>query len=516
MKKILILTISLVILSGCSKDYLTLDPQGTVFASNYYTTLDRVEESLVSTYDVLGWQKGPGLAWSPYLTLVEAMSDDAYGGGQDAGDGAEEDEFNRFTFSTANEVIRSIWKRNYFGIYRANFTIEKAMALEGVDPTEVDRIVAEAKFLRAFYHFELVRFFENIKLLDFVPEADADVKIPQSSPTEVYNFIASDLVDAIPNLPTTIGTGKATKWAAQSLLARVYLFEKGFYGNGITAGSQAIDDTYVLTQLNDVIDNSGHELLADYDQLFLAANEYCIENVFEVGYAGEPVGGDWGTEQFIEGNLAAQMMGPRVTGGSTYYRGWAFAMISDKLYQDMQGDPRLDATILTETQILSETGTSLNTGSYQYTGLYNNKYTTRLEDRGTIGTPELHNMTNYRVIRFADVLLMAAEISQDVSFLNRVRDRVGLAPLASYSEDALFEERRKELAGEGLRYYDVMRRGLATAQQELTITNDIGTFYTGDAADYEVQFDAGFSGFLPIPQAEIELADGTLKQNEGY
>lgn len=515
MKKIFITFLSIAILSSCSEDYLTLEPQATLFSSNYFSTVEEVEGALIATYDVLGHQKGTNLSWSPTLTMSEILSDDAYAGGQDAGDGAEEDELNRFTISTANDIVRSIWKRNYFGIYRANFTIENALELENVNPTDVDRIVAEARFLRAWFHFELVRFFENVPMFTSVPKGLAEGNRPQEDPAVVYNQIASDLVEAIPSLPTQIGTGRATKWSAQALLARVFLFERGVYGNGLTAGNTIVDQAYVLTQLEDLIANSGHDLFPDYDEMFTMANEFSVESVFEVSYAGEPVGGDWGSEQYVEGNLAAQLMGPRVTGGTTFYRGWAFATVSEKRYQDMQGDPRLDATILTQPQILSESGVTLNTGSYQYTGYYNNKYTTRLSDRGTVGTPELHNMSNYRAIRYADVLLMVAELSQDASYINLVRNRVGLGPV-SYSEQALFQERARELAGEGLRYFDVLRRGVSVAQQELSITNQVGAMYSGDPAIYEVTFNAETRGFLPIPQVEIDLSNGVLEQNDGY
>lgn len=515
MKKLLII-LTIVFLSSCSKEYLELEPQGTLFSSGYFGTVEEVQQSLISAYDALGHQTATGLAWSPTLLVSEILSDDAFAGGQDPGDGANENEINTFQIPVANDIVRSLWKRNYFGIYRANFTIEKATALTEGDPAAIAQIIAEAKFLRAWYHFELVRFFENVPMFTSVPSGLAEGSKGQSDPKDVYNQIALDLVEAMPNLPTTLGTGRATSWAAKSLLARVYLFENGVYGNGMVAGSQTIDNAYVLSQLEDVIQNSGHELIADYDQLFTQANEFSLENVFEVSYGGLPVLGDWGSETYVEGNLAAQMMGPRVSGGTTFYRGWAFGMISNKLYQDMQGDPRLDATILTQTQLTAESGVTLNTGSYQYTGYYNSKYSTRLVDIGTQGTTELHNLTNYRAIRFADVLLMAAELAQDVSYINQVRARVGLDPLATYSEDALFNERRMELSGEGHRYFDVLRRGMTVAQQELTVTGDIGSFYTNDPEVYDVTFNTATKGFLPIPQVEIELVNGNYVQNEGY
>ncbi|MEQ9231728.1 MAG: RagB/SusD family nutrient uptake outer membrane protein, partial [Cyclobacteriaceae bacterium] len=379
---------------------------------------------------------------------------------------------------------------------------------------------AEAKFLRAYFYFEQVRFFENIPLLTAVPLSIDDANRPQASPSSVYNQIAADLVDAIAGLPESYSSaqvGRATSWAAKALLARVYLFEKGVYGNGLTAESVNIDDAYVLAELEDLITNSGHDLLADYSRVFRAENEFSIESVFEISYAGTPVGGDWGSEQYVEGNLAAQMMGPRISNSSIYYRGWAFAIPSHKLYSEMAGDPRQSSTVLTEADLLAEGGgVSLNTGAYQHTGYYNYKYTTITSDRGTIGTPELHNMSNYRAIRYADVLLMAAELGQNVAYINEVRDRVGLAPLGAYTEDALFEERRMELSGEGIRYWDVLRRGQTIANQELTISGQIGPQYTGPSSVYEVNYNTSTRGFLPIPQTEIDLSNGVLKQNDGY
>lgn len=517
MKKTLIITLLLGLFSGCSDDFLEVTPQATLFASNYFKTESQVEESLIAVYDALGHQKGFDLAWSPYLVIAETLSDDAYAGGQDAGDGAEENEINTFNISTGNEVVHSIWKRNYFGIYRANFTIEKARALQNTTEEFRNQIIGEAKFLRAYFYFEQVRFFENIPLSTVV-QSPSEANQPQTDPVLVYNQIASDLVDAIQHLPATHGasTGRATRWAAKALLARVYLFENGVYGNGLQANGTTVDGAYVLNELEDIINNSGHVLLSDYADLFIASGEFSAENVFEIGYDGTPVRGDWATEQFVEGNLAAQMMGPRIFDSSIYYRGWSFAIPSYKLFQDMAGDPRRPHTILSEADILAESGTSLNTGAFQHTGYYSAKYTTRLVDRGTQGTPELHNTSNYRAIRYADVLLMAAEIGQNVSYINQVRARVGLPALAGYSDDALFNERRMELSMEGLRYFDVLRRGASVASQELTTVGIMGPDYTGASTEYDVTFNSATRGFLPIPQTEIDLSNGVLQQNQGY
>ncbi len=517
MKKTFTILILLGLVSGCSEDFLRVVPQGTLFSSNYFETEEQVEEALFAVYDVLGHQKGYNLAWAPFLVMSEVLSDDAYAGGQDSGDGAEEDEFNTFTISTGNEIVQSIWKRNYYGIYRANFTMEKAGELVNTTEDFKNLVIAEAKFLRAFFYFEQVRFFENI-VLTTTTQSPSEANVPQVDPALIYDQIASDLVDAIEGLPESHGSevGRATKWAAKALLGRMFLFEKGIYGKGLNANDDtSVNDMYVLAQLEDVINNSGHALVDDYDSIFQSSGEFSPENVFEVVYDGMPVNGDWGSEQYIEGNLAAQMMGPRVAGSGIYYRGWSFAPPSHKLFMDMEGDPRRPLTILTEADILAESGTTLNKGAYQHTGYYSAKYTTRLADRGIKGTPELHNMTNYRVIRFADVLLMAAEIGKNVAYINKVRARVGLPALGGYSEEALFEERRMELSLEGVRYFDVLRRGAAIASRELTVTG-VGPQYTDSEAVYNVTFNTATRGFLPIPQTEIDLSNGVLKQNAGY
>lgn len=526
MKNIKFLIFSMIIFCGaCSEEFLTLDPQATLFASEYFNNAEELEQSLIATYDVLGHQKGVGLAWAPPLYLSEVLSDDAFAGGQDAGDGAEEDELNKFTITTTNEIARSLWKKAYAGVYRANFTIEKGEPLlTSADGERVQELLAEAHFLRAYYYFELVRFFENIPLFTSVAKTIDEANIPQSEPSIIYNQIASDLVYAAENLPGRLGSARASKWAAQALLARVYLFKNGVYGGELEADGTTVNSAYCLQELEDVIANSGHSLIPNYDSIFYAKNEFSVESVFEIAFEPGPVRGDWDvpgkiTETYVEGNFAAQMMGPRASGSNIWYRGWSFGVITHKLFQDMQGDPRINATILTEQTILAE-ASGLNRGAYQHTGYYNNKYTTRIADRGPQGTPELHNTTNIRVIRFADVLLMAAELGQNANYLNEVRTRVGL-PNVAYTEEALFHERRMELSGEGLRYFDVLRRGMSIASQELSVSGDYGPNYQRDNNGeilpiYDVTFNSSTRGFLPIPQVEIDLSAGVLIQNEGY
>lgn len=519
MKKTTSLLILFVLfISSCSEDFLTLEPQATLFSSEYFRTVEEVEGSLISAYDVMGQAKGANRAFAPPVLIAEVLSDDAFGGGQDPGDGALANEFNTFTFSTTNDMLRSLWVRGYFGIYRANFTIERAeLLLDGEDADIVTEYIAEARFIRAYFYFELVRFFENIPLITEVASGISESNQPQADPLDVYDQIAADLVFGIQNLPERTNSPRVTKWAAQALLARAYLFKNGVYGGDMDADGVTVNESYCLQQLEELITNSGHALIADFNDLFYPDNEYGIESVFEIAHGDTPVLGDWNqAEERIEGNFAAQMMGPRAAGASSlWYRGWSYGIITQKLFRDMQGDPRLDGTILTQATILG-TGATLTTGAFQHTGYFNNKYTTRNINKPSQGSLELFNTTNVLAIRYADVLLMASELGQNVTYLNQVRARVGLAPIGAYTDDALFEERRMELAGEGHRYFDLLRRGLSVAQAEIDVSGDIGPNYTGPDVVYDVTFNTASRGFLPIPQTEIDLSGGVLIQNDGY
>jgi len=178
----------------------------------------------------------------------------------------------------------------------------------------------------------------------------------------------------------------------------------------------------------------------------------------------------------------------------------------------MSGDPRFDSSVLLEEEL---DGTLVK--GYQHTGYFNQKYSSDVEHWGSDGQFELNRTSNYRVIRYSDVLLMAAELGSPnaQAYLDQVRARVGL-PSVPVNLDNIYNERRLELALEGIRYYDVIRRGLDYATQELTIVGERGPNYSGDQQVFDHSFNPSTKGFLPIPQAEIDLSAGVFIQNQGY
>ncbi len=499
---------------SCDDDFLELKPLDQEVTTNFYRTQDEAYQALVAIYDVLTYQDTPGISWAPFITVSDVLSDDAFAGGSDANDGFVFNQLNQWNIPTTSVVAHAIWIKNYIGVYRANLYLEVIDGIEASDAFK-RRTIAEAKFMRAYFYLEQVRFFENIPLLLETIKGPSEYIQPQSNPEAVYNQIALDLVEAIADLPETVPAGEAgriTKWAAQGLLARTFLFYNGVYGSNLSAGNVTVDRAYALAQLEDLIQNSGLDLFEDYSHNFSLVGEFGIESVFEISYGDSP---EWWAWEYIRGgngNLAAQMQGPRVSGSSNWNRGWSFAPVNHKLAIFMEGDPRFEHTILTEEEI-----DGILTKGYQHTGYFSKKYSSDAEHWGSGGQFELNRTANHRVIRFSDVLLMAAELDSPnkQEYLDRVRARVGLESVPATMENIL-RERRLELSLEGIRLYDVLRQGVSDATQEFTHSGIRGPNYEGDQQIFDVTFAPATRGFLPIPQTEIDLMEGAFTQNDGY
>ena len=254
-----------------------------------------------------------------------------------------------------------------------------------------------------------------------------------------------------------------------------------------------------------MINSGNYDLVADYESIFEQEGENNVESVFEVQYSDKE-GAGFGCLQCSEGNVAVGFNGIRNYAGPTFESGFSFNVPTQEAFDFFEeGDIRRDIAILDIEAWSSETGATYSTG-YEHTGFYNRKYIAR---QGGLNTPDanLTRANNYRSIRFADVLLMAAEaynrggLGDDVArlYLNRVRTRAQLAEVnASGSEltDAIINERRLELMGEGHRFFDLVRTGRAA--------QSIDGFVTGK---HEL---------FPIPSIEIELAGNRWEQNPGY
>ena len=510
----------LLLATGCD-NFLAEQPLDQRVEENFYETQQDAQEALVAIYDVLQWNTVTGYHVPEMLSDI--ASDDAYSGGGSRNDAPNIIEVDKHNVRTTNGEVHGLWRKYFVGIYRANKYLQQIPDITAEESFK-SRTIAEAKFLRAYYYFDLVRFFENVPLLTEPLDNPDEYSQPQAAPSEVYSQIGQDLLEAIPNLPESVSSnqqGRVTKWAAEALLARVYLFYSGYYGEDLPAGDQTVNSTQALAMVEDIITNSGHALVGNYAELFTPAMEFSEESVFEIAYADSRPWWDWGYIHGGEGNIAAQMQGPRVDqpGQEDYQRGWSFSPVTQELVDAFDpADPRLEATVLFE----SELNASLTIG-FQHTGYFTQKYTTHKAYTPADGQLELNWGNNYRAIRYADVLLMAAELEllangdQNTAqpYLDAVRGRVGLSPVDATLEN-IYRERRLELAMEGHRYWDLLRRGQNVAEQHISLQGEVKSGYIGDAQDFAIEYKPAQKGFLPIPQSEIDISNGKLQQNAGY
>ena len=404
------------------------------------------------------------------------------------------------TYGAVNDELRSVMRFNYCGISRCNFILEPKQI--EIDFPSKATILAEAKFLRAFYYFELVKFFGDIPLIVDQRLGVQQIQDLERTPvSEVYDQIEKDLNDAIAILSyksesTHSGIkGRVDKGAALGLLGKVYLYQENW--------------PLANQTLKTLINSGNYSLASDYSTLFLKENENNSETVFDVEYSDQE-GGSYECLICLEGNLTVGYQGIRQYDGPTYGDGNSYNLPTQNLYDFFEyQDSRREATCLNIDDFIANNsvGTTYGVGAGGHTGFYNHKYM-KSRDEMLNGIPDndLTSGVNYRVIRYADILLMAAESSNKIGddsnsllYLNMVRQRVGLFEKTS-SGDLLYEdilkERRSELSCEGHRFFDLVR--------------------TGKAAEEIDGFIVGKHELFPIPQDEIDLAGGNWPQNPGY
>ena len=471
------------IFSGCDK-FLNVDPPYTQDAENYFQSPEDYEQALVGAYDLL-----QGSFMSVWIS--EIASNNTIAGGESVNDTQGLHQIDEMTHGGVNSELRSLFRWNYAGITRCNFIMENK---DNIEFSGKDKILAEAKFLRAFYYFELVKFFGDVPLIiDARIGAQEATEIARSPVSEVYAQIEQDLLDASSVLDQiSLIKGKATKGAAMALLGKVYLYQKKY----IEAANK----------LDEVINSGVYSLISDYSALFSVANENNSETVFDVEYSGAE-GGGYGCLICLEGNAGPGFQGIRQYNGPIYGDGNSYNLPTQNLYDAFDpADPRRDMTILDIDAFIAEQANpesiTYGIGAGGHTGYYNNKYIKRQNELG-LPDNDLTSPVNYRVIRYADVLLMAAEahfqngnISEAQNKVDLVRNRVGVASTTVNSIDDIFNERRYELACEGHWFFDLVRWGKAES-----------------AID---GFQTGTHELFPIPTLEIDLAGGNWSQNNGY
>lgn len=484
MKQLLFFGFFLASFSACEEDFIGRTPVYSIDSENYFNAPDDYENALIAAYDLLQ---------PSYLNVMlgEIASDNTLAGGESATDVIGIQQVDDMIHTPVNAQLKNIWDWMFAGVNRASYL------LEFQDKTDFDgkeQLVAEARFLRAYYYFELVKWFGPVPLKEVRFALGDETRIPRASVDEVFDFIEADLIAAVADLSVTPPqVGRVSKNAAKALLGKAYLFRKKYNLAGPI--------------LREVIESDQYRLVDDYAGIFESTGEHNSESVFEVEYT-DAEGAGFGCLQCSEGNVAVGFNGIRNHTGPVYDSGFSFNVPTQGAFDAYEaGDSRRDASILDIEAWASETGASFGVG-FEHTGYYNRKYIARKGD-SNIGDQNLTNPNNYRSIRYADVLLMAAEAFNGSSdderargYLNQVRRRAfgdldhDISASGPALTDFILRERRLELMGEGHRFFDLVR--------------------TGTAAGAIPGFVANKHELFPVPFEEIQFANGNWAQNPGY
>ena len=518
-------------LTGC-RDYLTEIEPGTTLLNDFFTSTAAAKQNVTGCYVPLMWEYN-----NTYLSewfIGDIVSDDALKGGGSTSDMADAYDMENWRTTSQNTLLLDFYRAQYQGIARCNLAIKYISQMEiGTDsiftPTMKNNLLGEAHYLRAYYYFRLVRVFAGVPITTEVIDNSDNWGVPRASTEQVYNLIMEDLTKANHMLPVRSAMkvedlGRATKGAAQAMLLKVNLYMASPYWNKQLTQDAA---TYYAAakQWGDSIIASGeYSLCPNYEENFSLAGENGQESVFEIQYMEVPWG-DYGEGfGFTAGSFTQILTRSR---SSLIGGGWGFNHPTQNLYDEFEaGDIRRDVAILNPADSLIETpSVEIYLGSRYLNNKYG-MYRDPASQGGGYGKWSLHatrGPLNNRQIRYADVLLMYAEACLGAgdeasarAYINKVRQRVGLADVATADNATLRHERRVELAMEGHRWFDLVRwegvagNGLKAHMDAYKATE------TQEAQSHIQEFVAGKHEIFPIPQEEIQLNPIEMKQNNGY
>ncbi|WP_220100625.1 RagB/SusD family nutrient uptake outer membrane protein [Chitinophaga oryzae] len=478
------LPVLLALTAGCGKSFLNVDPQGQQPAQEFWTSEGDATKAVNAMYANLHEWRQVGFA----ALAVEDLGSEETEKGSDPNDASFLSDFDYFRVTASDGQVADFWRGQYQEINFCNQVLDNVPNIK-MDDALKNRYLAEAKFIRAYAYFRLVRAYGDVPLRLHVPKGPEEYNIPRAPKAEVWAAIEKDLTEAAAVLPPgydAANAGRATKGAALALHAKVAMYQKKWQD--------------VLTFTNQVA-GLGYSLFPDYHKLFRVANENSVESVFEIQCMTIVGNKDASNSQY------SQIQGVKSQPGG----GWGFNTPTQALVDAYEpGDPRKNSTILFR-------GTKTIEGdSIKYAGV-NRRFNYKSYVPFTQWVPGYNEGAdqNVRVIRYAEVLLMNAEAANELgnsgqarTSLNAVRARArggnnGVLPDVTTADQAqlrqaIYHERQIELAMERDRFFDVIRQG------------------RGAQVFGPMGFKAGKNELMPIPQTEIDLSDNKLTQNPGY
>ncbi|MGI4735391.1 MAG: RagB/SusD family nutrient uptake outer membrane protein [Janthinobacterium lividum] len=481
-------------LSACQKD-LDQAPISNGSVPAFYATATDFSQAMTAVYSQLRGY--------PDRTLImsEVRSDNFYGA---SSQGVRDwDGINNFTTTLSlNPYIADTWASDYSAIFRANTMLDQLAANGAVTGALRSRYEGEAKFIRAIMYLDLVRYFGKVPLVDHALIPQDVAQIPRTDVAKVYDLIIADLQTAITNLPATYASadvGRATKGAAQGMLALVYLTRSGpTYGiNGPGLGTN--DYAAANTLLDQIIASKTYSLQNTYPRVFAFSNENSLEVLFDIQYISN-------------GTLGGSYNGILDTPSYFPYLGLTFAangvenkqVSNDVISSYAAGDARLGFNVLS-------TFTYLNV-------VYNSPLLKKYLDISAKGISYSDWGLNFIVLRYADILTMKAECilhgvggsaADALTLINLLRTRASVPALTTLDMPTLLAERRRELLGEGQRWHDLVREGVVlTTMNAWVLKEDTGNKIIRPIGANMIIY--------PVPQIELSAAPGVYDQNPGY
>lgn len=549
-------------LSSCAESFLDVNSKTNSNTDNFYKTEADAWRALIGCYN--GWRQtstSPGVGFYVASTV---MGDECYGGvgNSDARNYQVIDRFDQSESPADLQMYAQDWKMYYQGVYRCNELITREGQINWKSSGSSRGLyMGECHALRALLYFDMVRLWGNIPLfLEPVNENRA-----QADPAEVYAAIFEDLKYAIANIPDDANLeksnfGRITKFAAEAVLARAYLYYTGYYGkepgftneSGETVG--VVTKAEALAAVEDVIASGNYDLLDSYKDFWPASS--LVANTTAAGWneAASTYAGDaneevvlsmnftpmasYATDGAADGNRWQVMMGMRSPLSVVpYYCGWGACTVIPSFINTIYeaADVRRTAGVI---DIVGEgIGTDANfkpscNDWREYTGYTVKKYSPiafyQLENGALViknanmstgaGDMQINNCQPYNIVRYADVLLMAAELGspQAASYMHRIRSRAGLSDIPVNQEN-IMAERARELAFEGIRYWDLLRQGVDVMAD--AVVAGAGSVQNGGSPG-QVSYDRAkiiaTKGLSQIPNDQIILSNGVLKQNPGW
>lgn len=543
--------------TACSDDFLNTKSKTESNTETFYKTEADAEMALIGCYD--GWQRTISSGGPGFYLASEMLSAQCFGGAGN-GDGRNWqvlDRFDQAESSSDVDIYDTDWTNYYAAIYRCNELLAHQDQISWSSDETKGRILGECRAIRAMLYFDLSRLFGDVPLFT----EPVNENRPRAAASDVYKVIVEDLNYASVNIPAdaypisgrNATDGRITKFAAESLLARVYLFYSGYYGKD----PEGCTKDQALAAVEDVISNGGYALEKKYSDLWMPASTKSSASEYSwiTTYAGKYCNADgWHSgqanlsQEFIlnmkfnttqdyngnaDGNAFQVFLGIRNTNSTPFAVGWGCCSVNPKFVKEFMGDPRLDASVVDYKAIGFESSTTFSScfnDTREYTGYAIKKYSPLCFYDGTresvgLKLGEQHqNITyyiDYTIMRYADVLLMAAELGSNnaQSYFDAVRNRAGITEAKTATKEAILKEREIEFAFEGICYWDLLRQGVDVAASTISEYQNGVTVKSGGADDMVSTATGNIiakKGLQQIPNKQITLSDNVLTQNTGW